>query len=287
MAASVAARYWHTIHTKKDGWISGKDIATAIQKTLQINVSDEVLKLLLSGSTYRTLFGKSNTGRAKLKRLRKILIAKRTAGLDSKRNSRLLATANKIHNEFVSSVSSCCRRSVFAAIDKEEEMKRQGPDVRFGRKHNVLGAENVAIGGDAHVAMYGISARKPIEKKMTANQAAKEVKKKMRLNFKNLANAFRAADADKSGSISPREFRVMLTRLGITVSDSEFRKFIKHYDDVLNDGQDRFSRVLFQVWRHLQRETIIWAELKRSKEKKTQREKYCYDCRAGDGVCQA
>ena len=99
---------------------------------------------------------------------------------------------------------------MFAAIDKEEEMKRQGPDVRFGRKHNVLGAENVAIGGDAHVAMYGISARKPIEKKMSANQAAKEVRKKLRLYFKNLANAFRAADADKSGSISPREFRVMV-----------------------------------------------------------------------------
>ena len=139
-------------------------------------------------------------------------IQKRTAGLDPKRNRRLLATANKIHDEFVSSVSSCCRRSVFAAIDKEDEMKRVRPDVRFGRKNNVLGAESVAIGGDAHIALYGTSARKPIEKPKSANQAAKEVRKKMRLNFKNLANAFRAADADKSGSISPRELRCMVRK---------------------------------------------------------------------------
>lgn len=236
--ASAAARYWHSIHKKKDGWITGKDIPDAIHKTLQIKIADEVLKILMSGQTYQDIFGKSSTGRVKIKRLRKVLNERRTAGLGIKKPKRAVATAKKIHASFVSSVNKCCRRSVFDAIDKEDELKRRGPEVRFGRRSNLLAAESAAA--DAHSLMYGTKARKPIEKKMTAHQAAKEVKKKLRLNFKSLATAFRQADADKSGSISPRELRCMLTRLGISVSDVEFRKFIKHYDDILSDGKIDF-----------------------------------------------
>ena len=99
---------------------------------------------------------------------------------------------------------------MFEAIEKEDELKRRGPEARFGRRNNVLAAEMIAIGGDAHYALYGSNARKPIEKKMSAHQAAKEVKKKLALNFKSLATAFRVADVDKSGSISPRELRCMV-----------------------------------------------------------------------------
>ena len=134
---------------------------------------------------------------------------RRTAGLDIKKPKRAVSTAKKIHNSFVSSVNKCCRRSVFDAIDEEDELKRRGPEVRYGRRSNMLAAESVR-GDDAHCLMYGTNARKPIEKKMTAHQAAKEVKKKLRLNFKSLATAFRQADADKSGGISPRELRCMV-----------------------------------------------------------------------------
>ena len=112
---------------------------------------------------------------------------------------------------------------MFDAIDKEDEIKRRGPTVRFGRRSNVLAAESTAT-DDAHRLLYGTNARKPIEKKMTAHQAAKEVKQKLRLNFKSLATAFRQADTDKSGGISPRELRCMVHWGGVTLRDVEIRK---------------------------------------------------------------
>lgn len=77
--------------------------------------------------------------------------------------------------------------------------------------------------------------------KMTAEQAQVQVSDTMRMHFGSITKAFRAADADKNGSLSPRELRCMLTRLGIQVSDSEFRKFLDKYDDVVQDGKIDFQ----------------------------------------------
>jgi len=77
--------------------------------------------------------------------------------------------------------------------------------------------------------------------KMTAAQAQVQVSDTMRMHFGSITKAFRSVDADKNGSLSPRELRCMLTRLGIQVSDSEFRKFLDKYDDVLQDGKIDFQ----------------------------------------------
>jgi len=63
----------------------------------------------------------------------------------------------------------------------------------------------------------------------------------MRLNFGSITKAFRTADTDKNGGLSPRELRCMLTRMGIAVSDSEFNKFLDKYADVLHDGKIGFQ----------------------------------------------
>merc|ERR1719326_2659602 len=76
---------------------------------------------------------------------------------------------------------------------------------------------------------------------MTADQAQVQVADTMRLHFGNITKAFRTVDADKSGSLSPRELRCMLTRMGIQVSDKEFNKFLEKYADVLQDGKIDFQ----------------------------------------------
>ena len=132
---------------------------------------------------------------------------------------------------------------MFDAIDEEDELKRRGPEVRYGRRSNMLAAESVR-GDDAHCLMYGTNARKPIEKKMTAHQAAKEVKKKLRLNFKSLATAFRQADADKSGGISPRELRCMVYWRGGTFAwlrMSFIRNQLLHHPICVLTAHDRVT----------------------------------------------
>ena len=224
-----------------------------IRKSLKLQVSDAVIEALLSAKTYVNLFGRSRTGRIKLKRFRKIILEvcfrfcwfsgvlshllhishtsqRKQAGLPRKTPNAIGVAVQKLHQQIQKCVKTSCNRKMFEALDKAAADKLKDPKVRHGRRKTDFGCK-----GGAHIALYGSPARKPIEKQMSAHQAADEVKKKLRINFKSLTAAFRAADKDKSGSISPRELRVMLTRLGITVSDVEFTKFLRHYDDVLAD----------------------------------------------------
>ena len=59
-----------------------------------------------------------------------------------------------------------------------------------------------------------------------------------------ITRLFRSVDEDKSGSISHEEFRTLLARMNIVMTDSDFVEFMKTVDDD-NSGQVMYSEVGF------------------------------------------
>ena len=57
-----------------------------------------------------------------------------------------------------------------------------------------------------------------------------------------ITRLFRSVDEDKSGSISHEEFRTLLARMNIVMTDSDFVEFMKTVDDD-NSGQVMYSEV--------------------------------------------
>ena len=57
-----------------------------------------------------------------------------------------------------------------------------------------------------------------------------------------ITRLFSSVDEDKSGSISHEEFRTLLARMNIVMTDSDFVEFMKTVDDD-NSGQVMYSEV--------------------------------------------
>eukprot|EP00941_MAST-03F_sp_MAST-3F-sp1_P003880 g3880.t1 len=85
---------------------------------------------------------------------------------------------------------------------------------------------------------------------MTADEADRFFLEKLKGDFQDCISAFRASDKDGSGKIEQHEFRSMLSKYHINMTDSEFQRFCRRYpclDDGMidfNEFRETFNKVL-------------------------------------------